>query len=88
MTVTVEDGVVMIDGYEIENEDVGKHFETLKEQGKDPKYLAYANFRIPHNMCDFMAGGAPSIEAAKETLEYIKIIGILIFLPNLFFLVY
>ena len=48
----------------------------LKEQGKEPKYLDYANFRIPHNMCDFMAGGDPSIEAAKETLEYIKIIGI------------
>ena len=26
-------------------------------------------------MCDFMAGGDPSLEAAKETLEYIKIIG-------------
>ena len=47
----------------------------LKEQGKEPKYLDYANFRIPHNMCDFMAGGDPSLEAAKETLEYIKIIG-------------
>ncbi len=47
----------------------------LKEQGKEPKYLDYANFRIPHNMCDSMAGGDPSLEAAKETLEYIKIIG-------------
>jgi len=47
----------------------------LKEQGKEPKYLDYANFRIPHNLCDFMAGGDPSLEAAKETLEYIKIIG-------------
>ena len=35
MTVTVEDGVVKIDGYEIDNEDVSKHFETLKEQEKD-----------------------------------------------------
>ena len=35
MTVTVEGGVVKIDDYEIENEDVSKHFETLKEQGKD-----------------------------------------------------
>ena len=35
LTVTVEDGVVKIDGYEIDNEDVSKHFETLKEQEKD-----------------------------------------------------
>ena len=35
MTVTVEGGVVKIDDYEINNEDVSKHFETLKEQGKD-----------------------------------------------------
>ena len=35
MTVTVEGGVVKIDDYEINNEDVSKHFETLKEQGKN-----------------------------------------------------
>ena len=47
----------------------------LKEQGKEPKYLEYANFRIPQTMCSFMAGGDPSLEAARETLEYMKIIG-------------
>ena len=35
LTVTVEGGVVKIDDYEINNEDVSKHFETLKEQEKD-----------------------------------------------------
>ena len=44
----------------------------LREQGKEPKYLEYANFRIPQTMCSFMAGGEPSLEAARETLEYIN----------------
>ena len=35
MTVTVEGGVVKIDGYGIDDEDVSKHFEGLQEQGKN-----------------------------------------------------
>ena len=35
LTVTVEGGVVKIDGYGIDDEDVSKHFEGLQEQGKN-----------------------------------------------------
>tara|TARA_A100001037_G_scaffold251361_1_gene234813 strand:+ start:8681 stop:9682 length:1002 start_codon:yes stop_codon:yes gene_type:complete len=47
----------------------------LKEKGNEPRYLEYANFRIPHKMCDFIAGGEPSLETARETLDYIRTIG-------------
>ena len=47
----------------------------LKEKGNEPRYLEYANFRIPQTMCNFIAGGDPSLEAAKEALDYIRVIG-------------
>ena len=43
----------------------------LKAEGTEPRYREYADFRIPQDICEFMAGGEPSLAAAREALAYL-----------------
>ncbi len=45
----------------------------LQAEGNEPRFREYADFRIPQNICEFMAGGDPSLGAARDAIEYIDI---------------
>jgi 2-keto-4-pentenoate hydratase/2-oxohepta-3-ene-1,7-dioic acid hydratase in catechol pathway len=42
----------------------------LQAGGEEPRYREYADFRIPQDICEFAAGGEPSLDAAREALAY------------------
>ena len=43
----------------------------LQEQGEEPRFREYADFRLPQDMCELMAGGEPSLQAARAAQEFI-----------------
>ena len=43
----------------------------LREEGGEPRFREYADFRLPQDMCALMAGGAPSLAAARAAQEFI-----------------
>ncbi|MFC1491571.1 fumarylacetoacetate hydrolase family protein [Nitrospinota bacterium] len=43
----------------------------LQAEGEEPRFREYADFRLPQDMCEVVAGGEPSLEAARRALEYI-----------------
>ncbi len=43
----------------------------LREEGEEPRFREYADFRLPQDMCALMAGGAPSLAAARAAQEFI-----------------
>ncbi len=43
----------------------------LREEGGEPRFREYADFRLPQDMCELMAGGAPSLDAARAAQEFI-----------------
>ena len=43
----------------------------LREEGREPRFREYADFRLPQDMCELMAGGAPSLEAARAAQAFI-----------------
>jgi 2-keto-4-pentenoate hydratase/2-oxohepta-3-ene-1,7-dioic acid hydratase in catechol pathway len=44
----------------------------VQADGTEPRFREYADFRIPQDICTFMAGGQPSLDAAREALAYIE----------------
>jgi 2-keto-4-pentenoate hydratase/2-oxohepta-3-ene-1,7-dioic acid hydratase in catechol pathway len=44
----------------------------LQAGGGEPRYREYADFRIPQDICEFAAGGEPSLEAARDALAYLE----------------
>jgi len=44
----------------------------LQAEGGEPRFREYADFRLPQDMCELMAGGGPSREAARLALDYLK----------------
>jgi len=42
----------------------------LRAEGREPRFREYAAFRLPQDMVGVMEGGEPSLEAAREALEY------------------
>ncbi len=47
----------------------------LQAEGSEPRFREYADFRIPEDICEFMAGGGPSLDAARDAIDYISING-------------
>ncbi len=43
----------------------------LQAEGNEPRFREYADFRIPQDICEFMAGGVPSLDAARDALAYL-----------------
>ena len=43
----------------------------LQEEGAEPRFHEYADFRLPQDMCELMAGGEPSLKAAQAAQEFI-----------------
>ena len=43
----------------------------LREEGEEPRFREYADFRLPQDMCALMAGDAPSLAAARAAREFI-----------------
>ena len=43
----------------------------LQEEGAEPRFHEYADFRLPQDMCELMAGGEPSLKAARAAQEFI-----------------
>ena len=43
----------------------------LQEEGAEPRFREYADFRLPQDMCELMAGGEPSLRAARVAQEFI-----------------
>ena len=43
----------------------------LRAEGDEPRYREYADFRLPQDMCALIAGGEPSLDAARRALEYV-----------------
>lgn len=43
-----------------------------RAEGREPRWREYADFRIPQDICDFAAGGEPSLEAAQEAIVYLN----------------
>ena len=42
----------------------------LQEEGTEPRFREYADFRLPQDMCELMAGGEPSLHAARAAAEF------------------
>ena len=49
----------------------GGYAAYLQEEGKEPRFREYADFRLPQDMCELMAGGEPSLLAARAAQEFI-----------------
>ena len=43
----------------------------LRAEGDEPRYREYADFRLPQDMCALIAGGEPSLDAARRAIEYV-----------------
>ena len=43
----------------------------LQEEDEEPRFREYADFRLPQDMCELMAGGEPSLKAARAAQEFI-----------------
>ncbi|MEE9274390.1 MAG: fumarylacetoacetate hydrolase family protein [bacterium] len=44
----------------------------LRAEGGEPRYSAYADFRLPQDMRLVMEGGEPSLEAARRAVAYLE----------------
>ena len=44
----------------------------LQEEGREPRFREYADFRLPQDMCELMAGGEPSLDAARAAVAFVS----------------
>ncbi len=58
------------DGREIVVDLACAYAALLQEEGEEPLFREYADFRLPQDMCGVMAGGEPSLQAARAAQAF------------------
>ena len=44
----------------------------VRAEGREPRFREYAGFRLPQDMVGVMEGGEPTLQAARDALEYVN----------------